>query len=172
MRRRSRRLAARRAIPWVPLPRRLRRPSWSVGCTEESEAGGMWKATGRGIVGGKGGLGLTVVAVLLGVSFVSGTYVLTDTLNQSFQGVFRQTLAGVNLVVQRTAPFGGGGSADRERFPESVVSTARTVRGVADAYGFVQGYAQFVDRSGHAIQSTGAPTIGLAWAPPRPRAPP
>src|SRR5260370_16921466 len=164
MRRRSRRLAARRAIPWVPLPRRLRRPSWSVGCTEESEAGGMWKATVRGIVARKVRLALTVVAVLLGVSFVSGTDVLTDTLNQSFQGVFRQTLAGVNLVVQRTAPFGGGGSADRERFPERVVNTARTVPGVKDAVGFVQGYAQFVDRAGHAIQSTGAPTIGLAWA--------
>jgi putative ABC transport system permease protein len=126
----------------------------------------MWKATVKGIFARKVRLALTAVAVLLGVGFVSGTYVLTDTLNQSFQGVFRQTLAGVNLVVERTAPFGGGGSADRERFPERVLSAVRAVPGVAAADGFVQGYAQFVDRSGHAIQSTGAPTLGIAWAQP------
>jgi len=129
-----------------------------------SEPDTMWKATVKGIFARKVRLALTAVAVLLGVAFVSGTYVLTDTLNQSFQGVFRQTLAGVSLVVQRNAPFGGGGSADRERFPESVVSTVQAVPGVAAANGFVEGYAQFVDRSGHAIQSTGAPTLGLAWA--------
>lgn len=131
-----------------------------------SEPDAMWKATVKGIFARKVRLALTAVAVLLGVGFVSGTYVLTDTLNQSFQGVFGQTLAGVNLVVQRTAPFGGGGSADRERFPDSLVSTVKAVPGVADADGFVQGYAQFVDRSGHAIQSTGAPTLGIAWAQP------
>ncbi|HSO95240.1 MAG TPA: ABC transporter permease, partial [Acidimicrobiia bacterium] len=124
----------------------------------------MWKATVKGILARKVRLTLTAVAVLLGVAFVSGTYVLTDTLNQSFQGVFGQTVAGVNLVVQRTSPFGGGGSADRERFPESVVPTVTAVPGVATANGFVEGYAQFVDRTGHAIQSTGAPTLGIAWA--------
>ena len=125
---------------------------------------GMWKATVKGILGRKVRLALTALAVVLGVAFVTGTYVLTDTVTTSFQGVFRQTLAGVDLVVRRAAPFGGGGAAEMERFPDGVAAAAGRVPGVATATGFVEGYAQFVDRSGHAIQSSGAPTLGINWA--------
>jgi putative ABC transport system permease protein len=124
----------------------------------------MWNATVKGIVGRRVRLALTTLAVVLGVAFVSGTFTLTDTLNHSFQGVFSQTLAGVDLVVRRTVPFGGGGTPDRQRFPATEVAPARAVPGVSAANGFVDGYAQFVDRAGHAIQNTGAPTIGIAWA--------
>jgi putative ABC transport system permease protein len=126
----------------------------------------MWKATFKGILGRRVRLALTALAVVLGVSFVTGTYVLTDTLHASFQGVFQQTLAGVDLVVRPAAPFGGGGAADQARFPDSTVTQVRPVAGVAEATGFVSGYAQFVSRTGHAIQTTGAPTLGLAWAQP------
>jgi putative ABC transport system permease protein len=127
----------------------------------------MWKATFRGIAGRKVRLALTALAVVLGVAFVSGTYALTDTIHRSFQGVFRQTLAGVDLVVRRRAPFGGGGTPDRQRFSDAAVGSVRGVAGVGTADGFVEGYAQFVDRGGHAIQNTGAPTIGIAWPPSR-----
>ena len=126
----------------------------------------MWKATVKGIFGRKVRLALSALAVVLGVSFVTGTYVLTDTLHASFQGVFRQTLAGVDLVVRPAVPFGGGGAADQQRFDQTVLGSVRRLPGVGDAIGYVQGYAQFVDRSGHAIQSSGAPTLGLAWAQP------
>jgi putative ABC transport system permease protein len=126
----------------------------------------MWKATFKGILGRRVRLALTALAVVLGVSFVTGTYVLTDTLHASFQGVFQQTLAGVDLVVRPAAAFGGGGAADQARFPDSTTALVRPVAGVAEATGFVTGYAQFVSRSGHAIQTTGAPTLGVAWAQP------
>ena len=58
----------------------------------------MWKATIRGILARRVRLALTALAVVLGVTFVSGTYVLTDTLDRSFNGVFNQTVAGVDLV--------------------------------------------------------------------------
>jgi len=38
----------------------------------------MWKATIRGLFARKVRLALTALAILLGVSFVSATYVLTD----------------------------------------------------------------------------------------------
>ena len=60
----------------------------------------MWKATVKGILARKVRLALTAVAVLLGVSFVSGIYVLTDTLDESFRGLFRQLGSGVDLVVR------------------------------------------------------------------------
>ncbi len=36
--------------------------------------------------------------------------------------------------------------------------------GSTAADGFLQGYAQFVDKDGTAIQSAGAPTFGISWA--------
>src|SRR5688500_1848254 len=104
----------------------------------------MWKATVKGILARKVRLGLTTLAVLLGVSFVTGSYVLTDTLDESFRGLFRDQFSGVDLVVRRPAPFGA--ELERERTPDDLIQTVRQVRGVATAHGFLLDYAQFVDQ--------------------------
>ena len=122
----------------------------------------MWKATVKGILARKVRLGLTTLAVLLGVSFVTGTYVLTDTLDQSFRGLFRDQFAGVDLVVRRPAPFGA--ELERERTADDLIQTVREVRGVATAHGFLLDDAQFVDQHGEAIQTGGAPTQGITWS--------
>ncbi len=122
----------------------------------------MWKVTLRGILARKVRLVLTALAVLLGVSFVSGTYVLTDTLDQSFRGLFRQFASGIDLVIRQEAPFGG--DTGRDRFPGTLVEQAAAVPGVATANGFLQDYAQFVDQQGDAIQTGGAPTRGISWS--------
>jgi len=122
----------------------------------------MWRVTLRGLLARKVRLALTVLAILLGVAFVSGTYVLTDTLDQSFQGFFQQKVAGIDLVVQRPGAFVG--DQDRNRVPDSTVAEVRQVAGVKSAYGFLQDYAQFVDQSGTSIQTGGAPTFGLTWS--------
>ena len=57
----------------------------------------MWKATIRGLLARRVRLALSALAVMLGVSFVAGTYVLTDTLDRSFSNVFDQTVSGVDL---------------------------------------------------------------------------
>jgi putative ABC transport system permease protein len=122
----------------------------------------MWKATIRGLLARKVRLALTALSVLLGVSFVAGTYVLTDTLDHSFQTFFQETVEGIDVVVRPRAPFGGDG--ERDRAPASTVAVARGVPGVASAHGFLEDYAQFVDRDGDSIQNGGAPTIGITWA--------
>lgn len=121
----------------------------------------MWKATIRGLLARKVRLALTALSVLLGVSFVAATYVLTDTLDASFQTFFRQTVQGVDVVVRPPGAFGGGG--ERDRFSDEVVPRVRAVPGVDSASGVLQGYAQFVDKAGDAIQLGGAPTFGIAW---------
>lgn len=123
----------------------------------------MWKATVKGVVARKVRLALTAVAVVLGVTFVAGTYVLTDTLKQSFGELFSQYATGVDLVVRTRAPFGDG-EGTRPRLPSGLVGTVEQVPGVAAADGFLQGYAQFVDRDGSAIQTAGAPTFGISWS--------
>ena len=122
----------------------------------------MWKATIRGLLARKVRLALTALSVLLGVTFVAGTYVLTDTLDRSFQTFFDQTVEGIDLVVRPRAPFGGDG--ERPRMADSVLATVRAVPGVRAAHGLLEDYAQFVDTSGDSIQNGGAPTIGITWA--------
>jgi putative ABC transport system permease protein len=122
----------------------------------------MWKATIRGLLARRVRLALSALAVMLGVSFVAGTYVLTDTLDRSFTNVFDQTVSGVDLVVRLRTPFGG--NTQRDRFPDAVVAQVRKVPGVATTTGFLEDYAQIVDKHGSAIQTAGAPTFGIAWA--------
>jgi putative ABC transport system permease protein len=124
----------------------------------------MWRATVKGVLARRVRLALTALAVVLGVTFVSGTYVLTDTLKQSFGTLFSQYAAGVDLVVRARAPFGDG-DGSRQRIPEGIVDTVRTVPGVQAADGFLQGYAQFVEKDGETtIQTAGAPTFGISWS--------
>src|SRR5215510_1467817 len=105
----------------------------------------MWKPTFRGLIARKVRFVLTAAAVLLGVSFVSATYVLTDTVKESFDAVFTQSVSGVDLSVQGETPLERGSPP---RIPQSTVAEVRDVRGVARAEGFVSGYAQFVARDG------------------------
>ena len=108
----------------------------------------MLKVALRGLLARKFRLALTATAVLLGVMFVTTTYVLTDTLDESFKRVFEQSLSDVDVVV-RGAPVRG--DDDRTRMPQSVVDQVRGIDGVASARGFVQGYAQLIGRDGEAV---------------------
>jgi len=122
----------------------------------------MFRATVRGILAHRVRLVLSLVAVMLGVAFVAGTYVLTDTLDRSYDGLFADTVADVDLVVQLRGQSGPEGT--RERFPDAVVAQVGAVDDVRSAHGVVQGYAQFVDADGNAIRKGGAPTLGISWA--------
>jgi putative ABC transport system permease protein len=122
----------------------------------------MGKATIKGILARKLRLALTTLAVLLGVAFVSGTYVLTDTMERSFDLIFRRTVTDVDLVVRARDPYTGGGS-QRTRIPDATLARVRGVEGVATADGTTFGYAQLVDQNGDSIQNGLAPTIGLSW---------
>jgi putative ABC transport system permease protein len=116
---------------------------------------------------------LTSLAVVLGVAFMAGTFVLTDTIGKVFDELFADVNRGVDVAVRSRPAFdekaGGPGSQEvREPVPESLLSTVRDVDGVAAAEGGVGGYA-LVAKLGtegkpeDAVQPTGAPTIGVAW---------
>ncbi len=122
----------------------------------------MWKATIRGLFARKVRLALTALAILLGVSFVSATYVLTDSVKRSFDAVFAETLSGIDLRVQGASALGD--ASNPGRVPDSIVGQVAAVPGVRTAQGFVQTTsAQFVDADGHTIGGDGPPTIGISW---------
>ena len=125
----------------------------------------MWKVTYKGLLAHKLRLALTALAIVLGVTFISGTLVLTDTLHGTFTTLFGHVYQNVDFEVRGKAVFTTSGGAVRNAIPESVVSSVRRVPGVAVAEGTVTGYAQFVAHDGKAITTTGAPTLGLSYNP-------
>ena len=55
----------------------------------------------------------TALAVTLGVAFMAGTLVLTDTMRQTFDNLFADVYKGTDVVVRAKAAFEGpaGGGA-------------------------------------------------------------
>jgi putative ABC transport system permease protein len=125
------------------------------------------RATIKGILAHKLRLALTALSVVLGVAFVAGTYVLTDTINATFDRVFDEVSAGVDLTVRARSGYGEGEGTgvdqDRATVPADVLAAARRVRGVKAVEGTVEGYAQLVDAKGKAVGTSGAPNLGFNW---------
>ena len=88
----------------------------------------MWRATLKGLLAHKVRLGLTALAIVLGVGFVSGTYLLTDTMNRAFDNLFQQANAGVAVSVHAQAKFKGTVAvAKRGCDGDSLLWTAKVV---------------------------------------------
>ena len=127
----------------------------------------MWRVTLTGVMAHRLRYALTALAVLLGVSFIAGTFVLTDTINSTFNGLYDQIYQGTAAVVRATQPFNPGVSytSDRQRIDASLASTVAKVPGVQAVASDIEGYAQLVGRDGKPIgtASNGPPTLGTAW---------
>ena len=125
----------------------------------------MWRITVKGLRAHKLRLALTALAIVLGVTFVTGTLVLTDTLNNTFTTLFGQVYQNVSFEVRGAAAFptSGAAGAIRKPIPESIVAAVKDVPGVEVADGGVSGYAQFIAPNGKAVTTGGAPTIGLSY---------
>ncbi|MGH9263904.1 MAG: ABC transporter permease [Acidimicrobiales bacterium] len=128
----------------------------------------MLRAILKGVLAHKLRLFLTAMAVVLGVSFVAGTYVLTDTINKTFDTLFTEISAGVDVSVRAESGFGDDAGIDttRDTVPASVLEAVRRVPGVEAAEPTVTGYAQFIDEQGKAVATSGAPTLGFNWTDP------
>jgi putative ABC transport system permease protein len=127
----------------------------------------MARLTIKGLLAHKLRFLLTALAVMLGVAFMSGTLVLTDTISRTFDDLFADVNRGTDAFVRSreslTASFGG--DRQRGRIPASLLPEILTVDGVANAEGNLQFYAQLVDKKGDTIGTPeqGAPTFGFNW---------
>src|SRR6266508_2986612 len=122
----------------------------------------MWNATIKGLLSHKLRLALTALAIVLGVSFVSGTYVLTDTMNATFSQLFKDTTKGIDVVVQTKQTFASDQGDTRDPVPASLLQQIKSVDGVKVAEGSVNGFAQFIGKNGKAVTTGGAPTLGVS----------
>jgi putative ABC transport system permease protein len=132
----------------------------------------MLRATIKSLLARKLRLLLTALAVVLGVGFTAGTFILTDTALASFDDLFGQAYSNVDVVVQAQQAFtptggggGGGGGQELNPVPESLLPKVQAVPGVRFAEGSVQAFAQIIDpATGKSITTGGAPTIGSSWS--------
>jgi putative ABC transport system permease protein len=128
----------------------------------------VWKVILRGLLSHKLRFALTALAVVLGVAFVSGTFVLTDTINKTFTNLFEQTTKGIDVAVRSTSNVTGQGGQSRAPIPASLLAKikgddkTKGIPGVRDAEGTVNGYAQFIGRDGKPVTTGGAPTLGIS----------
>jgi len=124
----------------------------------------MRNVTIKGLLAHKLRLVLTALAIILGVTFISGTYVLTDTLHSTFTTLFSNIYSKIDFQVRGVAQFGKNTpNAVRDPIPQSLLTAVRGVPGIAAADGTVGGYAQFVGHDGKAITTGGAPTLGIDY---------
>jgi putative ABC transport system permease protein len=127
----------------------------------------MWRVTLKGILAHRLRYALTALAVLLGVAFIAGTFVLTDTMNNAFNGLYTQIYQGTAAVVRATQPFNPGTNFTNQRqlIDSSLAGTVAKVPGVRAVALDIEGYAQLVGENGKPLGSAGggAPTLGAAW---------
>ncbi|MGZ4666881.1 MAG: FtsX-like permease family protein, partial [Frankiaceae bacterium] len=121
----------------------------------------------QGVLAHKLRLLTTGLAVALGVAFMAGTLVLTDTVRATFDSLFTDVYKGTDAVVRAKAAFDGPQNTgqQRPRVDAALLPTVRGVDGVRVAEGSIWGYARLVGSDGEALGNPvmGAPTLGVNW---------
>ncbi|QFG22515.1 ABC transporter permease [Actinomadura sp. WMMB 499] len=117
----------------------------------------MLKTTLAGLRAHKLRLVLTAVAITLGVGFIAGTFVLTDTVDKAFGQTFAKSAGKIDVAV---LPGEDGGPGEEGGIPPDVLEKVRAVPGVTVAAGLVRGDAALVGEDGRAIGDM--PTVGLS----------
>ncbi|MFJ4652274.1 ABC transporter permease [Nocardia sp. NPDC088792] len=118
----------------------------------------MRKVALRNLAAHKVRLFLTVLSVVLGTAFISGSFIFTDTLQNTFNGIFADQAKGVDVRVSPKEVQSLG-------IPQDVVNKIVATPGVRTAAPAVNGPVVLL-KDGHAVQTGGAPTIGQSYLPP------
>jgi putative ABC transport system permease protein len=102
---------------------------------------------------------LTAIAIALGVALMAGTYILTDTINQSFAGIFKTAAKGDSVVVSPTETLGREKSAEETPITDAMLRQVRAVPGVAEAAGGIFTPGTFLDLQRKRLTTGGAPAF-------------
>ncbi|MGX1857116.1 ABC transporter permease [Dietzia sp. NPDC055340] len=119
----------------------------------------MLRVSLRNIAAHKLRLLLSVLAVVLGTAFVTGSLVFTSTLKSTFDGLLEQGTADLSVMIEPEDPRGAG-------VPFEVADRLGEMPGVAAAMPEVSGTVVLFNADGTPYQSGGAPSEGLAWIDP------
>jgi putative ABC transport system permease protein len=98
----------------------------------------------------------TALAVILGVAFIAGSYVLTDTIFAAFDEIFTESLQGTAVVITAENPVKQEGG-EVPTIPTSYLPQVRGVAGVKEAAGAIFTPGGFFDAENKAIGTKFAP---------------
>jgi putative ABC transport system permease protein len=116
----------------------------------------------RGLFSRKLRTALTALAIVLGIAMVAGTYILTDTINNSFNSLMASAREGTSVVVSSKSLVNSGSTSDRPTVPASLVERVGALPGVERAYGVVETEsARMIDAKGDPVGPAGPPALGF-----------
>ena len=133
----------------------------------------MLRVTLRGVTGHVLRFVLTIASVTLGVALVAGTFVLTDSINNTFDSIVEQGSKGLDVQVRgketgRT-PADQGNQPIRQQLPLTLADTLRAVPGVQRVAPDIQGSAVLVGKDGTAVRNGARRPCRSRSAPTTPR---
>jgi len=98
----------------------------------------------------------TIFAVVLGVAFIAGSYVLTDTIFAAFDEIFNESLSGTSVVITAENPVKQE-NGETPTIGASLLPTVQKTRGVKLAAGAIFTPGGFFDEDGEKIGNKFAP---------------
>ena len=118
----------------------------------------MLKAAWRSLLGRRLRLLTSTLAIVLGVAFVAGTLIFTDTLDRSFTSIFDSSVG--DVVVEPSGAASSGSDRTTLTVPADVVDELAALPGAARADGRASGSGVFaIGTNGRVVGGQGAPGI-------------
>jgi putative ABC transport system permease protein len=132
----------------------------------------MFRTALRNVLAHKARLMMTVLAVMLGVAFVSGTLVFTSTLSDAYQKSFAKGFDQVDVAVEpEHREAAGDRVGETPELSQALLDTSAKVPGAASAIGVVTGYTALADKDGKLVGDGFQSQGGNYWGDKDPRYP-
>ncbi|HEX2176993.1 MAG TPA: ABC transporter permease [Nocardioidaceae bacterium] len=122
----------------------------------------MLRAALKNLMARKLRLLMSGFAIVLGVAFVAGSFIFTDTLERNFTQIMDGSVG--DVVVRPAGASGDDSSQDSRKVPAGLVDDLAAVAGAARADGNVTSFGVFVvGEDGKVIGAQGAPGLGFNY---------
>ncbi|MFA6577433.1 MAG: ABC transporter permease, partial [Nocardioides sp.] len=122
----------------------------------------MWRAALKSLLGRKLRLLMSTFAIVLGVAFVAGSLIFSDTLSRSFTALFASTVG--DVVVRPVGGTTGAGTLSSLTVPASLLDELEETPGVARVDGNVSAFGVYVvGEDGKVIGGLGPPALGVNY---------
>ncbi|PZH01011.1 ABC transporter [Streptomyces sp. NTH33] len=132
----------------------------------------MFRTALRNVLAHKARLLMTVLAVMLGVAFVSGTLVFTNSLSNALQNSSAKGFAHVDVAVEATYQEGRGDRVGkRAELTQELLDDSARVPGAASAIGVVRGFTAIAGKDGRLVGDGFRSEGGNYWGSEDPRYP-
>ncbi|MFE6285935.1 ABC transporter permease [Streptomyces sp. NPDC057877] len=132
----------------------------------------MFRTALRNVLAHKARLLMTVLAVMLGVAFVSGTLVFTNTISDAYQNSSAKGFEQVDVAVEPEYQDARGDQVGKRReLTRDLLDESAEVPGAASAIGVVRGFTAIADKDGELIGEGFQSQGGNYWGDDDPRYP-